>query len=104
MTVRAARRDETIGLLFRSDDHHVAAGIGAQTTSLALFEMVTAFLSPVFAAHRSDLRAGLSVDDAAEWVLRTILSVLTVSGPRRRTAEGLERYLRQFLLPAIVEG
>ncbi len=102
VTVRAARRDETIGMLFRSDDH-VAAGIGAaEATSVALFEMVTSFLRPVFAAHWSDLRPGVSVDDAAEWILRTVLSLLSVRGPRRRSADGLERYLQQFLLPAIV--
>lgn len=101
VTVRAANRDETIGLLFKSDDH--LAGIGfAEGTSVALFELVTEFLRPVFAAHWNDVRPGISVDDAAEWILRTILSLLTVRGPRRRSRDGLHSYLQEFMLPAIV--
>lgn len=101
VTVRAATRDETIGLLFKSDDH--LAGIGfAEDTSVALFELVTEFLRPVFAAHWGDVRPGISVDDAAEWILRTILSLLSVRGPRLRSSDGLHGYLQGFLLPAIV--
>lgn len=101
VTVRAARRDETIGLLFKSDDH--LAGIGfANGTSVALFELVTDFLRPVFAAHWEHVRPGVSVDEASEWVLRTILSLLTVHGPRDRSHDGLHSFLRRFLLPALV--
>ncbi len=102
VTIRAARRDETIALLFKSDEH--LAGIGlTEGTSVALFELVTEFLRPVFAQHWDDLGAGLSVDDAAEWILRTILSFLTVKGPRQRSRDGLDVYLRRFLLPAILK-
>ncbi|ORB17746.1 TetR/AcrR family transcriptional regulator [Mycobacterium noviomagense] len=101
VTVRAATREETIGLLFGSDEHLAGVGL-AEGTSVALFEIVTEFLRPVFAAHFDDFRPGLSVDDAAEWILRTILSLLTVRGPRQRSREGLDTFLRRFLLPAIV--
>jgi AcrR family transcriptional regulator len=101
VTVRAATRDETIGLLFKSDDH--LAGVGfADGTSDALFELVTEFLRPVFAAHWDHVRPGLSVDEASEWILRTVLSLLTVRGPRHRSRDGLHTYLQRFLLPAIV--
>ena len=101
VTIRAAKRDETIGLLFKSDDH--LAGVGfAEGTSAALFELVTEFLRPVFAAHWAHVRPGVSVDEAAEWILRTILSLLTVRGPRDRSREGLHALLQRFLLPAIV--
>ena len=66
------------------------------------FELVTEFLRPVFTAHWAQLRPGVSVDDAAEWILRAILSLLTVSGPRRRSRDGLHAFLQRFLLPAIV--
>ena len=101
VTVRAATRDETIGLLFKSDDQLAGVGL-AKGTSVALFELVTEFLRPVFAAHWAQLRPGVSVDDAAEWILRAILSLLTVSGPRRRSRDGLHAFLQRFLLPAIV--
>lgn len=48
---------------------------------MALFELVAEFLRPVFAAHWHQLEAGVSVDDAAEWILRIILSLLSVRGP-----------------------
>ncbi|MGD9705795.1 MAG: TetR/AcrR family transcriptional regulator, partial [Acidimicrobiia bacterium] len=47
VTVRAATRDETIGLLFKSDDQLAGVGL-ARGTSVALFELVTEFLRPVF--------------------------------------------------------
>ena len=101
VTIRAAKRDDTIGLLFKSDDH--LAGIGfADGTSVALFEMVTEFLRPVFAAHWAQVRPGVSVDEASEWILRTILSLLTVRGPRDRSRDGLHALLQRLLLPAIV--
>ncbi len=101
VTIRAATRDETIGLLFQSDDHLAGVGL-ADGTSVALFELVTEFLRPIFAAHWAGVRPGVSVDDAAEWILRTILSMLTVRGPRRRSRDGLHAYLQRMLLPEIV--
>jgi len=103
VTLRAATRDETIGLLFKSDDY--LAGVGfAEGTSVALFELVTEFLRPVFAAHWAQVRPGVSVDEASEWILRTILSLLTVRGPRDRSPDGLHALLQRFLLPAIARG
>nr|WP_280347679.1 TetR/AcrR family transcriptional regulator [Nocardia neocaledoniensis] len=100
-TVHAASREKSISALFVSDDR--LAGIGlTESTSVALFELVTEFLRPVFTRHRDDLQPGISVDDAAEWILRTILSLLTVRGPRRRSPAGLRAYLCRCLLPAIV--
>lgn len=101
VTVRAATRDETIGLLFKSDEQLAGAGL-ANATSVALFEQVTEFLRPVFTNHWNQLPPGVSVDDAAEWILRAILSLLTVAGPRRRSRDGLHAFLQRFLLPAIV--
>lgn len=101
VTVRAARREPTIGLLFGSDDELAGVGL-AEGTSVALFDLVAEFLRPVFAVHWDQLEPGASVDDAAEWILRIILSLISVRGPRRRSAEGLEAFLRRFLLPALL--
>ncbi|WP_275081222.1 TetR/AcrR family transcriptional regulator [Mycolicibacterium pyrenivorans] len=101
VTVRAARREPIIGLLFGSDDELAGVGL-AEGTSVALFELVAEFLRPVFAAHWDQLEAGVSVDDAAEWILRTILSLLSVRGPRHRSPEGVDAFLRRFLLPALL--
>lgn len=103
VTVRAARREPTIGLLFGSDDE--LAGIGlAAGTSVALFDLVAEFFRPLFAVHWDQLEPGVSLDDAAEWILRTILSLISVRGPRHRSPEGLEAFLRRFLLPALLKA
>lgn len=101
VTVRAARRDETVGLLFKGDEALYAGGI-IEGTSVALFEMVEEFLESVFASRRDELLPDLRTDDASEWVLRTILSLLTVSGPKRRSQAGQQAYLRRFLLPVLL--
>jgi len=103
VTIRAATRDETVGMLFTSDDGLNSVGI-IEGTSVALFEMISEFLRPIFASSPNDYRAELSIDDASEWILRTVLSFLTVSGPKRRSADGLDTYLRRFLLPSILRA
>ena len=101
VTLRAARRDETVGLLFTTDEGLDASGI-LQEASVALFEMVEEFLGPLLADRADQLRCGIDSGDAAEWILRTILSFLTVSGPTRRTQAGLDAYLRKLLLPGLI--
>lgn len=44
----------------------------------------------------------MSVDDAAEWILRVILSLISVRGPRQRSPDGLDAFLRRFLLPSLL--
>lgn len=100
-TVEAARREGIIGLLFGSDEELAGVGLAAGT-STSLFEIVTEFLRPIFTRHWSCVEPGVSVDDAAEWVVRTILSLLTVRGPRERSRDGLRAFLSRFLLPAIL--
>lgn len=102
-TVEAACREEIIGLLFGSDEELAGVGLAAGT-STSLFEIVTEFLRPVFTRHWSHVEPGVSVDDAAEWIVRTILSLLTVRGPRVRSRDGLRAFLSRFLLPAILAG
>ncbi|MFN6554240.1 TetR/AcrR family transcriptional regulator [Mycolicibacterium septicum] len=101
IAVRAARRERFIGMIFGTDVELAGVGL-SEGTSTSLFELVTEFLRPVFATHWTQLAPGVSVDDASEWILRTILSLLTVRGPRERSRDGLRGYLERLLLPAIV--
>lgn len=103
VTLRAAVRDETIGLLFTSDDGLNSVGI-IEGASVALFELISEFLRPIFASRADEHHPGLPIEDASEWILRTILSLLTVKGPKRRSGDGLDTYLRRFLLPAILRS
>jgi hypothetical protein len=50
------------------------------------------------------LRGDLDVDELSEWVLRCLLSLLTVDGPRHHTAEDERRLLATFLSPALLPG
>jgi AcrR family transcriptional regulator len=101
-TIRAIQSDENLALLFAPE----AAGI---TTSIAgasdaLFDITAQFLRPYFEAAQDGgtLRAGVDLDEAAEWVLRAILSMVSFDGPRQRGDDDLRRYLQTFLVPALV--
>ena len=101
-TVKAVRADENLALLFAPE----AAGMTGSVAgaSAALFDVTAEFLKPLFhaAQESGQLRPGVDLDDAAEWTLRTILSLLTVAGPRPRSAAEQYRYLQTFLVPALV--
>ena len=101
-TVKAVRSDENLALLFAPEAAGVTGSVAG--ASEALFEVTSDFLRPLFdAAQKSgQLRAGVDLDDAAEWTLRTILSLLTVAGPRQRSGADQYRYLQTFLVPALV--
>lgn len=105
-TLAAVRQDENLALLF-------APGTAGLTTSIAgasdaLFGVTAQFLRPYFekgiadGVLRAGLRAGLDLDDAAEWTLRTILTLITVDGPRPRTDAQLRRFLQTYLVPALI--
>jgi AcrR family transcriptional regulator len=101
-TIRAIQSDENLALLFAPE----AAGITASVAgaSDALFDITAQFLRPYFEAAQDGgtLRAGVDLDEAAEWVLRAILSMVSFDGPRQRGDDDLRRYLRTFLVPALV--
>lgn len=103
-TVDAVRANENLALLFAPE----AAGI---TTSIAgaseaLFTLTTNFLRPFFETARDagQMRQDVDPDEAAEWTVRTVLSVLTVQGPVERTTTKQRRFLATFLVPALVGG
>lgn len=101
-TLAAVEQDENLALLFAPE----TAGL---TTSLAgasdaLFGMTALFLRPYFEKARADgtLRIDLDLDDAAEWTLRAILTLITVDGPRTRTEAQLRSFLQTYLVPALI--
>lgn len=101
-TVKAVRADENLALLFAPEAAGVTGSVAG--ASAALFDVTAEFLKPLFQAAQESgqLRPGVDLDDAAEWTLRTILSLLTVTGPRQRSAAEQYRYLQTFLVPALV--
>lgn len=101
-TVANVDHNPQMALLFSAD----SAG---QTTALAgrstvLFDVSRDFLGPLFesAAEAGQLREGVTVEDATEFVLRMVLSLLSVPGPRRRTANQQRAFVRTYCAGALV--
>lgn len=101
-TVKAVRSDENLALLFAPEAAGVTGSVAG--ASEALFSVTATFLSPLFEAAREsgELRSGIDLDEAAEWTLRAILSLLTVVGPRQRSEAEQYRFLHTFLVPALL--
>lgn len=102
-TERATRRDPNLSILFTLDEAQIGGGIIAGA-SLALFERVAVFFRPFFVRWAKQVRPGVDVNGASEWILRTLLSSLVVQGPQLRTTEGQKQYLRTYLVPAICKS
>lgn len=103
VTICAARRDASLGMLFTGEAARMTGGIIAGA-SVALFERVTAFFRPFFERWYHEVRPGTDVADASEWILRAVLSILTVEGPKRRSQEAQRAFIAQYLVPAIVRS
>lgn len=101
LTARAATRDVSLGMLFAGEEARATGGIVAGA-SAALFERVGEFFRPMFLRWSSQVRPGVDAGEASEWILRVLLSQLTVEGPRRRSAAAQRAYVERFLLPAVV--
>lgn len=101
-TLKAVRRDENLALLFTPETAGVTTTVAG--ASEALFALTARFLRPYLeaAAGSGVLRPGIEPDEAAEWVLRTILSLLSVDGPRSRNEAELRAFLHAYLVPALV--
>jgi AcrR family transcriptional regulator len=100
--VDAVRADERLALLFAPEVAGLTASIAG--ASEALFEVTAKFLRPRLQAARElgQLRADIDLDEAVEWILRTILSLLTVRGPRQRRRAAQRSFIRTFVVPSLV--
>ena len=101
-TVAAVRKNDHLALLFAPDvAGHTTSIAGA---SAALYELTQDFLRPIFEQARTagQLRDGIIAEDAAEFVLRMILSLLSVAGPRERSQAKEREFLRTYCAGALV--
>lgn len=101
-TIDAVRTDDNLAMLFVPEAVGITTAVAG--ASEVLFGLTAELLRPVFeaASAAGELRAGVDLDDAAEWVQRAVLSLLTFPGPVERSPEELRRFLRTFLVPAVV--
>jgi AcrR family transcriptional regulator len=96
------RHNPKLQLLLRRDGASVAATVAG--ASAAFFDAIADDLRPYLQAAQAAglLRADLDLAEASEWILRAILSLLTVEGPVTRTPDDERRFLATFLVPALV--
>lgn len=103
-TLKSVATDENLALLFAPE------AVGTTTTiagaSQALFTITENFLRPILTAarERGELRPEVDIDDASEWLLRVILSLLTVKGPKNRSKAETVKFLEDLLVPSLVVG
>jgi AcrR family transcriptional regulator len=71
--------------------------------SEALFRQWIRDVAPYLAHAQTEglLRNDLDAAETAEWVLRVILSLLTIDGPRHHTPEEERRLMTTFVIPAL---
>lgn len=98
------RTNPKLRLLLTTEGAGVSATI--QGASVALFRGYADELRPLLVnlAERGLVRSDVEPDEIAEWILRVILSLLTVEGPGPRTEDEERRLLRAFLVPALLPG
>lgn len=101
-TLRTVRASPTLALLF---DPEVAGATGAIVgASDALLDLIRQYLAPQLerAQAQGRLRDDLDLDGAAEFLLRTILSLLTVEVPVARDERQMADFIRTYVSPAFV--
>jgi AcrR family transcriptional regulator len=96
------RHDPKLEVLLNRDASGVSATISG--ASAALFTIVLDDWRPrMTGAQQAGLiRADLDVDELSEWVLRGMLSLLTVEGPRHHSIQDERRLFATYLIPALV--
>jgi AcrR family transcriptional regulator len=68
----------------------------------AIAEQLRPYLEP--AQQHGLLRADLDLAETSEWILRCILSLLTVDGPVTRDLDDERHLLATYLVPALIPG
>lgn len=101
-TVEAVRADMHLAALFAPET--AAQTLSVAGASPALIEKVQEMLSPVLgpAMDQGLLRSDVGIDDAAEWLVRVVHSVLTVETTKHRTEAEWRQYLHTFLVPSLI--
>lgn len=100
-TVEAVQGDTNLSILFAPEAVGYTESVAG--ASEALFALTSEFLRPYFETARASgqLRPRLDLDEAAEWILRAVMSLLTVRGPRVRPPAEQRRFLLTFVVPAL---
>lgn len=98
----AIRNSPKLQLLLQREGPNFTSTISG--ASEGLFRQWIGDVAPYLAHAQSAglLRADLDAAETAEWVLRIILSLLTIEGPRHHTPEEERRLMATFVIPALM--
>lgn len=101
-TVSSARKNPRLTLFFAPETAGHTASLAGR--SAALFDLTAEFLGPTFerAREQGRLRPGVEVQEATEFVVRMVLSLLAVPGARRRSAAAQREFVRVYCAGALV--
>lgn len=97
----AGQHDPTIAALVSSDNYLFTRGVLIDSGT-ELFEIMADCLGALFEGRRHELSPELTMEEASEWLLRIVLSLLTIRGPVRRTRAEIDDYLSRGLLPMLL--
>jgi AcrR family transcriptional regulator len=102
--LREMPRRPLLAMLFAPEEVGVASRL--LLTSERLLEIGTDNLRPMFepARRRGLLRESVEIEALIEWVLRILVSYLTVPSRLARTDEELRHLLRVMILPAVLKS
>ncbi len=86
------------------DAESAALTVVTAGASRSFFERVKQVVRPFFeeAEGSGELRPELDLDDLVEWLLRILLSLLTIRSPMPRSEDDYRRLLHTYLIPALV--
>jgi AcrR family transcriptional regulator len=102
LCLREIPRRPLLAMLFAPEE--VGAASRLVLTSERLLAIGSDFLRPMFEAARERglLREGVRIDVLMEWVLRILMSYLTVPSHLARSDAELRQLLRAMILPAVL--
>ena len=104
LCLREIPRRPLLAMLFAPEEVGVASRL--VLTSERLLEIGADILRPMFepARRRGLLRESVEIEALIEWVLRILMSYLTVPSRRAGTDAELRHLLRVMILPAVLES
>jgi AcrR family transcriptional regulator len=98
------RENAKIQLLLNQEGNTVAATVAGAGPAMFLTISEDLLFHLVPAQEAGLIRADIDLDEASEWIIRSILSLITLDGPVQRSIEDEKRLLATFLVPAIVQN
>lgn len=101
-TLREVRENEHLAQLLAPEaSGHIVAVTGA---SEALFDLIREFVEPLVDGARAtgEIRPGLEVDEISDFLVRIVVSLLTVPPRAERSDADVRRFLERFVLPALI--